>query len=106
MLSQRDGGAASPRQSRQPSAQGRIQSFNIRGIDRPQSSLRLGDDVLRSFHTSMHQSLFDRFEDGSRTLFDDLDKMDVRPPMGVTCGCVREPGSLTLLILVGFGVFL
>jgi hypothetical protein len=25
--------------------------------------------------------------------------------MGVTCGCVREPGSLTLPILVGFVVF-
>jgi hypothetical protein len=26
--------------------------------------------------------------------------------MGVTSGCVTEPGSLTLLILVGSGVFL
>jgi hypothetical protein len=28
-----------------------------------------------------------------------------QPSMGVTCGCVREPGSLTLPILVGLVVF-
>ena len=30
----------------------------------------------------------------------------LRPPMGVTCGSVREPGSLTLPFGVGFMVFL
>ena len=31
--------------------------------------------------------------------------MRVMGSMGVTCGCVREPGSCTLLVLVGFVVF-